>query len=142
MLSTDIFKDKLNDKNLLSMFSFVIKTGTAQLLEFPERKEGVTNDWREENGTETDLDLVRFKDKEVTLDCAIVTDTDTEFWTAYNAFFAELTKPGLQSLFIFDHSQTYQVSYKKTSNFIKTSKNLIGVPKVFVKFNLTLQVKF
>ena len=52
-------------------FGCVLQTGTAELLSFPERKEVNTQDWREENGSEYDLQLPVFKDKEVTLNCAI-----------------------------------------------------------------------
>lgn len=136
------FKDLLNTKNLLSEYLLIIQTGTAELLQFPERKEFLTNDWREENGQEYDLALPTFKDKEVTLNCAIVADTDTQFWTAYNAFFAELTKAGWQDLYIHDHSKTYSVFYKKSGSFKKGSKRLKNVAKVLVKFQITLQVKF
>lgn len=105
--------DKLNNKNLLDDFNPVIQTGTENLLEFPERKEILTNDWAEENGQEYDLNLVRFKDQEVTLSCAIMANDDTAFWLAYNAFFAEVTKPGFQNLYIWDRSKTYGYSIKK-----------------------------
>lgn len=133
--------DKLNNKNLLDDFNLIIQTGTEQLLEYPERKETLTTDWAEENGQDYDLSLVKFKDQEVTLSCAIMANDDTAFWTAYNAFFAELTKPGFQNLYIWDHSKTYQVFYKKTGSFKKTLKRLKNVDRVFVKFQLTLQVK-
>lgn len=135
------FLDTLNGKNLLNVYKLIIQTGTQDLLIFPERKDTLSNDWREENGTETDLSLVRFKDKEIELSCIFIVDTDSEFWTCYNTFFEELTQEGLQNLFIHDHSKTYQVFYKKTSSFKKSSKRLKDVPKVVVKFSLTLEVK-
>lgn len=136
------FQDKLNNRNLLTDFGLVIQTGTAGLLEFPERKEVATNDWREENGQEYDLELPVFKDKEVTLSCAIVADDDAGFWTNYNAFWAEIKKAGWQSLYIYDHGMTYQVWYKKSGSFKKSLKRLKNVPKVFVKFTLTFQIKY
>ncbi|MCZ2084164.1 MAG: hypothetical protein LC112_07800 [Flavobacteriales bacterium] len=136
------FKDLLNTKNLLTEYLLIIQTGTAELLQFPERKEFLTNDWREENGQEYDLALPTFKDKEVTLNCAIVADDDTLFWSAYNAFFAELTKAGWQDLYIHDHSKTYSVFYKKSQSFKKASKRLKNVEKILVKFQITLQVKY
>ncbi len=135
------YLDKLNNKNLFDDYKLIIQTGTEALLEFPERKEGLSNDWREENGTEYDLDLVRFKDKEISLSCIFIADNDTDYWTRYNAFFTEITKPGYQQLFIYDHSKTYEVFYKKTSAFKKLPKRLKNVNKVFVKFTLTLQVQ-
>lgn len=135
------FLDTINGNNLLSTYKLIIQTGTHELLEFPERKDSLSNDWREENGTETDLELVRFKDKEVNLNCIFIVENDSSFWSAYNAFFNELTKPGLQNLFIEDHSKTYPVFYKKTSGFKKQSKRLKNVPRVAVKFTLTLEVK-
>lgn len=135
------FKDELNGQNLFNNFELVIQTGTAELLAFPERKESLSNDWKEENGTEYDLDLPKFKDKEVMLQCAIMASSDSDFWLNYNAFFDELKKPGYQNLKIWDHSQTYRVFYKKSGSFKKSSKRLKNVEKVFVKFQITLQVK-
>ncbi len=136
------FQDKLNNKNLFSQFGVIIQTGTAELLKFPERKESLTSDWREENGQEYDLSLVRFKDKEISLSCAILADNDVSFWTYYNAFFDEISRVGWQQLYIEDHSKTYQVFYKKSDGFKKAAKRLKGVAKVFVKFQITLQIKF
>jgi len=141
MLTTAIYKDKINGKNLLSEFGLVIQTGTEELLSFPTRKTTLTNDWREENGKEYDLTLPRFEDKEVTLQCAIVADNDTQFWAQYNAFFEEITQSGWQTLYIDDHSQNYSFFYQKTGNWKKSTKRLKNVEKVFVKFSLTIVVK-
>ncbi|NAW52177.1 hypothetical protein GNY06_12595 [Elizabethkingia argentiflava] len=132
--------DTLNNKNLMTHFKLVIQTGIENILEFPQRKDTLSN-WGEENGQEYDLEMVRFNDKEVSLNCVIVADNDTEFWIAYHAFFSEITKPGWQELFIHDHSQTYKVFYKKTASFKKALKRLKNTEKVFVKFQLSLQIK-
>lgn len=136
-----MYNDKLNDKNLWADFSLVVLTGTAELLNFPERKETLTNDWAEENGKEYDLDTPRFQDKQVTLTCAFLTDKDTLFWQKYDAFFAEINKAGWQRLYIADHSKEYEVVYQKMENAQKGGKRLKGVAKVFVKFDLILTVK-
>lgn len=138
----NIFQDSLNDINLFEEFGMRIQTGTADLLQFPDRKDSLSNDWREENGQEYDLSLVTFKDKEVTLNCAIAADDDTQFWGFYDSFFAELTQEGWQRMYIEDHSKTYQVFYKKSGSFKKVGKRLKGVEKVFVKFQITIQVQF
>ncbi len=135
------FNDTLNTRNLYTDFGLVIQTGTADLLAFPERKKTLENDWREHNGKEYDLSLPRFKDKEISLKCAMMADTDMEFWTNYDALFLELSEPNWQSLFIADHGKTYSVFYKKTTNWRKKSKRLKNVDKVFVQFTLILQVQ-
>lgn len=135
-------EDKINGKNLQNVFRLIIQTGTAELLEYPERKDSLTNDWADENGKSYDLETPKFHDKEVTLKCCFFVDDDTQFWTAYNAFFAELQKKGYQQLFIYDHSKIYEVFYKKTSNFKKATKRLKNTDVVLVAFDLTLQVKY
>lgn len=135
------FKDRLNGRLLYDEFGLVIQTGTEGLLTFPERKFGHINDWREEDGLEYDMSLVRYQEKEVTLSCAIMANDDLEFWTRYNDFFKEITKEGYQAISINDHSYIYLVAYKKTSQFVKTSKRLKNVDYVFVKFKLTLIIK-
>ncbi len=133
--------DTLNSKKLRETYGLVIQTGTAKLLEYPERKEPLSNDWLDENGTEYHLSKVYFKDREISLNCAFLAKDDVTYWKNYNAFFAEITKPGYQKLFIYDHGKTYEVFYKKTNAFDKLRKRLKDVEKVFVKFELILQVK-
>ena len=100
------FNDTLNTNNMYTSYGLVIQSGTAQLLEFPERKETLSNDWREVNGKEYDLTAPTFKDKEITLRCAFMAADDTEFWTNYNAFFTEITQADWQALVIADHGKT------------------------------------
>ncbi|MHC5309138.1 hypothetical protein ACYSNM_03505 [Myroides sp. LJL116] len=133
--------DTLNTRSLKTAFGLRIQTGTQNLLEYPERKELLANDWQDQNGIEYQINKVFFKDKEVVLKCAFLANNDTIFWSNYNAFFKELTKPGYQKLFIYDHSMTYDVFYKRTSNFQKLRKRLKNVERVFVNFELILQVK-
>lgn len=135
------FQDTINGKNLKNIFGLIIQTGTERLLEFPERKESLSNDWEDENGKEYDLAAPKFKDKEVSITCIIIADNDTQFWNYHQLFLAELQLPNYQSLFIEDHGKTYQVFYKKSNNFRKISKRLKGVLKVVVKFEIVLQVQ-
>lgn len=140
-MNTTLYKDKLNNKNLLNQYGLVIQTGTESLLIFPERKTYLTNSWREKHGSERDLSMPKFEDKEVTLSCAFMADNDSDFWTNYNDFFTEITKAGWQSLYIDDHSKTYNVAYVTTNDFKKTSKRLKNVSKVFVTFKLTVIIE-
>lgn len=135
------FRDKLNTKNMFSSFGLVIQTGTGAFLAFPERKDTFSTDWRESNGKDYDLKVPVFKDKQISLKCAIMANNDVDFWTKRNALFVELSKAGFQDLFIHDHSKTYKVFYKSSSNWQKRSKRLKNVPKVFVKFDLILVVQ-
>ncbi|MDO5607644.1 MAG: hypothetical protein Q4G08_04215 [Capnocytophaga sp.] len=136
-----MFEDTINGKNMYADFGLIIQTGTASLLAFPERKETHSNDWREENGTEYDLGMPRFNDKEVVLNGAFMADDDASFWRHYDAFFDELKKPGWQRLYIADHGRTYSFFYRKSGEFQKSSRRLKGVNKVFVKFEITIVVQ-
>lgn len=132
--------DTLNGKNLWLEFGFVFQTNTAELLNFPERKESLTNDWAEENGKEYDLENPKFHDKEVTLKCLFIAEDEAKFWQGYDAFFAEWKKSGWQSLYVYDHDRTYQCFYKKTENFTKLTKRIKREGKVIVSFELVLVV--
>ena len=136
------FKDKINDRDLYKDFGLVIQTGTADLLSFPERKESLFQDWAEQDGVDYSLDQPRFKDKQARLHLAFIVQSDADFWKAYQGFFQELKKPGYQKLYIDDHSRTYEVFYKRSGAFKKGAKRLKRVNTLFVKFELTLQVKF
>lgn len=132
--------DTLNTIDLKTAYGLVILTGTEKLLEFPERKEPLKTDFLDHNGTDYYLNTIFFKDKEVTLNCALMADDDTAFWAFYDAFFDAIAAVGKQDLFIYDHGKTYKVFYVRTANFKKALKRLKNVNKVFVKFDLILQV--
>jgi len=132
--------DKLNNIDLKATYGLVILTGTEKLLEYPERKEPLQTDFLDQNGTDYYLDTMYLKDKEVTLSCAFLANNDMQFWAYYNDFFSAITGVGTKQLYIEDHTQGYNVFYKRTSNFKKSLKRLKNVPKVFVKFDLTIQV--
>lgn len=131
--------DNINNQ-LLQSIGTIILSGTAELLAFPERKEVYENDWQEQNGSEYDLSAPKFKDKEVTLKMGILANNDAQFWQYYNALFNLLKQEGVLQLFIYDHSKTYNVFYKKSSDFKKVTKRLKNVTKVFVKFDVTFKV--
>lgn len=132
--------DTLNTIDLKTAYGLVILTGTEKLLEYPERKEPLQTDFLDQNGTDYYLSTIFFKDKEITLNCAFMADDDTAYWVYYDAFFAAIATTGKQDLFIYDHGKTYKVHYKRTANFKKALKRLKNVDKVFVKFDLILQV--
>lgn len=141
-LKTKIMSDKLNNKELKATYGLAILTGREKFLSFPERKEPLSFDWQDENGQEYQLQKVYFKDKEVVLKCAFLVDDNVMFWEKYNAFFKEVTKPNYQSIYIDDHDMSYECFYKSANNFNHGLKRLKNVVKVFVKFDLTLQIKF
>ena len=89
-MNANKFKRYLNGKNLFINFNLIIQTGTARLLDYPERKKkSLSNDWAEENGQEYDLSKNQnLKIKEVTLSCAMMAPDDGDFWFYYQAFFS------------------------------------------------------
>ncbi|WP_312133392.1 hypothetical protein [Empedobacter sp.] len=133
--------DKINNKDLKAIYGLAILTGRERLLAYPERKEPLNFDWQDQNGVDYYLSKVFFKDTEVTLQCAIMANDNVDFWVKYNAFFKEISQPNYQQLFIDDHDMNYQVFYKSGNNFKHSLKRLKNVNKVFVKFDLTIQVK-
>ena len=133
--------DKINNQDLKASYGLAILTGREKLLSYPERKEPLNFDWNDQNGNEYHLGKVFFKDNEVVLQCAIMANDNVEFWTKYNAFFKEISKPNWQQLFIDDHDMTYDFFYKSGNNFKHSLKRLKNVVKVFVKFDLIIQVK-
>lgn len=133
--------DKLNNKDLKATYGLAILTGREKLLSYPERKEPLSFDWQDQNGQEYHLSKVFFKDTEITLQCAILANNNADFWVKYNAFFKEITKTNFQQLAIEDHDMIYQCFYKSGTNFKHSLKRLKNVSKVFVKFDLTIQVK-
>jgi len=133
--------DKINNIDLKETYGLAILTGRERLLAYPERKTPLSFDWQDENGQEYQLKKVFFNDQEITLQMAFMANDNADFWLKYNAFFKEITKPNFQTLWIDDHDMSYQFFYKSANNFNHALKRLKNVVKVFVKFDLTIQVK-
>lgn len=123
-------------------FGLAIRKGTADLLAYAPKKDSITHDWPDQNGIDVDLSKVYLKERQVVLQCMILTETEADFWTKHNALIARLVKPGLRRLELKAHgNRSYFVYYVECSNYEQLpTKTLKGIADNMVvhSFNLTL----
>ena len=128
----------LNGKDLWVKFGVAIKKdGTQDFLKFPEAKDSIEHDWLDSNGIDKDLSRIFYKSKEIVIQCYLAAVGETDWWTKYNAFFAELTLPGLKRFEISEFSRSFYVYYKECSALTRFTR-IKDTNKVFVEFTITV----
>ena len=127
----------MDAKDLWTEYGVFIEKGTDDFLQIPERKESISHEWMDEHGIEVDSTTPFFKDREITLQCAIVAASENDFWTKYDAFVAALMAPGARLLNVVELSRSFNVLYKKCSSFTWFTR-LKTVSRIAAKFTLVL----
>jgi hypothetical protein len=120
-------------------FSMIIEDGSADFLRFAPKKESITHDWGDANGIDVDLSRVFFKERSGTLNCAIITTSEVDFWPKYRAFISLLTQPGLRRLQLTAHGQqSYYIYYQECTSYkqVKSLKGDSANPLIAHKFSI------
>jgi hypothetical protein len=100
--------------NLTEAYGIYIERGTGDLLRLPQKKEGISHDWREANGREYDLDRIYVDERVTTFNIGMLADDEAAYWQQHAAFQALLTRPGLRRLEIATHpGKQYYFFYKE-----------------------------
>lgn len=133
----------IDGKDLWLVFGIVISEGSDDLLKFPTRKDSISHDWEDENGTDIDLSRVFFASRDINLQCALIAANEADFWAKYNNFIATLAQPELRRLEVSELSSSFYVFYKECSSFTRATRIKIGpnAGKIASKFTLTLVEK-
>jgi hypothetical protein len=96
--------------------AMIAKGGYAQLLNQPQRKPSLTNNWLDQDGLEIDLVNAQYEAMDVDVPFYIIADNDE--YVAYNdAFFAALMAPGERSLVVVSLMKDFAIYYKETLNY-------------------------
>jgi hypothetical protein len=116
----------LDGIDLYTVFGIFIEEGSADFLKYPPKKASIEHDWQDSNGREVDLSRVFFDQREGTLNMAILTNLESDFWQKHNDFISQFAQPGLHRLEFSSHgSKSYFVYYQETNNY-KSVKPLRG----------------
>lgn len=75
-------------------------TASGGIVNGLKRKEVKRYDWKEYDGEVVDLSTPRYEAREITLECALVASSPSEFLSRLNAFVAAWDKEGLQRLVV------------------------------------------
>ena len=116
----------IDGQDAWGVFGFVVRPGSIESwLLLPEMKEPFSHDWKDEHGIEVDLTHVYLKDKKVSLKVYFIAETESSFWTKYNALSTLLTSTGLRTVYYRELNKSFQVFYTRSSDArrIKGIKN-------------------
>jgi hypothetical protein len=109
-------------------FGMIIEKGSADLLALAPKKDSITHDWMDSNGIDVDLARVFFSEREIPLQLGILASSEEDYWAKRDAFFSQITQPGLHRLEIKAHGErSYHFYYKETNNYSQVS-TLKGLP--------------
>lgn len=102
-----------------------------EIIKIPAVKENLEINTSAINGSIYDNTALKFKEKDVRLNCLLLANDIFEFWRNYNALLYDLSKPGYRS---FEYnSVVYECFYKSSS-----VKRFSNVNKIWCEFELNL----
>jgi hypothetical protein len=126
----------INGDSLYDTYGIWIESGTDNFITLPESKDRLTEDWADEDGLDFDTtETIKFKSRDITLNCAIKASDMTDFLTKWNSFIALIRTANTFSLFVKRYGITYNLLYKNSTDF----KNYTNIPRndgILAKFQL------
>lgn len=105
----------IDGRSLSDYGAFVAGKSFEEISKLPKMKPSLLRNIESENGAVYDSGIIRFKTKDVTLDCLMRADTLAEFWGNYDALLHDLTKSDLRRLYLDSTGYEYSCYYKSSS---------------------------
>lgn len=132
----------IDGKDFWTIFSVIVESGSDDFLKYPSKKESITRDWSDANGLDIDTSQVYLNARDISLRCAILADSEEDFWSKYNGFLKQLTLPGSHRIQLAEFGlRSFYCVYKETPFFERFTRVRIeesGDIKVACKFGITL----
>lgn len=124
--------------DLWTKFGVIVRKGSNDgFLKQPKKKESLSHDWQDSNGLDVDLTKIYFEKRDVTLNMAMVADSENDFWRKHIAFFSMLSQPGLRRLTVKELDSDFFVYYNDCTTFSK-AKSVRTTEKNLFLFSLVL----
>lgn len=79
----------INEQDAWNTWNLLMLEGTyKELLKAPKRKESLSHEWADQDGTERDVapDMAKYKSRSLSIPCIIVGNTSTAAWLNYSQF--------------------------------------------------------
>jgi hypothetical protein len=113
--------DLLNGYNLKVHFGSIVNNGKAALFGWAKRKASLTQEFMDENGTQTDLDDPKYEAREIVLHCSTMANSRGDFKQKYFGLMTELQSMGTKEFYFSDPDHTVYLFYKEMRNPRKLS---------------------
>lgn len=129
----------INGKDLQTAFGIIVRPGGSDgFLQLPKPKAFYQYDWGGEHGVEINpLEPVVFEARTVAVPMTITADTEAAFWQGYTGFLQELSKPGLQALYIAQLKRSFRVKLENFGAFNRFTPIVNPKQKVAANFTVT-----
>ena len=127
--------------DLWTAFNLFIEKGSADLLQYAPKKDSITHDWQDSNGIDVDLSRIFLKERQIILNCAIITESESDFMAKHDSFLATMLQPGTRRLTVTAHGErSYNVFYKECNGYTQVSslKGMEDEHLVAMRFSLVL----
>lgn len=122
-------------------FRMIVEEGTADALALPPAKPKTEHDWGDSNGRDVDVSRIFFDQREIALKCAILVESEAQYWVSIQNLKSQLLLPGLRRLTIAAHGQrSYYVYYMEINNYhqVKALKGQDHLYTIAHRFTLVL----
>lgn len=105
---------KINNKDAYTIFGVSLLRGSYnEIMAPPTPRERLQHEALDVNGTLVDtISELYYKERKYSIDILIVGSNYADFWTKYNAFFAEISTPGAFTLKVADLGVTVTLLYE------------------------------
>lgn len=118
----------INGVDVWQAFNIAISEGSANLLRYPPKKEGIVHDWSDQNGKDYDLSHIFFDERTSTLKLYVLGVDEQNFWGKHDGFISLITQPGLHRLSLKSHGARNYYFFYKECNSYQQNITLKGIP--------------
>jgi hypothetical protein len=109
---------EINDQDIWTTWGMAFQKGTIdELLKFPERKEGYSYSWPDEDGTERDVAGAVFNSRELSISAVMVGDNAADFIAKLDAFRAYIIDAEYFFLDCIALNKRFKLLYKSMDNY-------------------------
>lgn len=116
-------------------FGVIISKGLDEFLRIPERKDSITHDWMDRDGIDVDTSNTYFKERDISLQVALIANSESDFWNKYEKLVNQLRKPGTRRIEVTELARSFYVFYKACASFGLLTR-ITGTAQVACKFTL------
>ncbi len=86
-------------------YNLFVESGSDGFLNYASKKDGITHDWKDAGGIDVDLTKVFLGPRDITLNCAILSISQDDFWNKYMLFINTMTQPGFRRIQVAEFGQ-------------------------------------
>jgi hypothetical protein len=131
----------IDGKDFWTLFSIMVESGSDDFLKYPSKKDSITRNWSDADGTDVDLSAVYFNSRDISLRCAMLADSETDFWTKYEAFINQWKLPGSHRIEVSEFGlRSFYCYYRDTSQFTRFTRVRDGNGQIKIACKFTLNI--